>query len=144
MSAAPGTTLSIESYGRKMKRTFLALTLALAVPAILFAEADGKWLHRVPDQDRTRTNPVANQPEAIAAGKNLFADNCAKCHGKDANGLHNRPSLRSERIRNAKDGELAWMLKNGNPYKGMPPWVALPEQQRWQIIAYLRTLPPQH
>ncbi|HEY9126586.1 MAG TPA: cytochrome c [Acidobacteriaceae bacterium] len=127
-----------------MRRSLLACTLALILPGLLLAEADGKWLRRVPDQDRARVNPVAGQPEAIAAGQNLFAEICAKCHGKDANGLHNRPSLRSERIRNAKDGEIAWILKNGNQFKGMPPWVSLPEQQRWQIIAYLRTLPPQN
>jgi mono/diheme cytochrome c family protein len=121
-----------------------ALAIVLAGSAALFAESDGKWLHRVPDEDRARANPVAAQPQAAAAGKMLFAENCAKCHGADANGLHNRPSLRSERIRHATDGELAWMLKNGNPYKGMPPWSSLPEQQRWQIIAYLRTLPPAH
>jgi len=119
------------------------LALAISIPAVVLAEADGKWLHRVPDEDHRRTNPVAHQPQAEAAGKVMFAENCAKCHGNDANGLHNRPSLRSERIRNATDGDLAWMLKNGNPYKGMPPWSSLPEQQRWQIIAYLRTLPPQ-
>jgi mono/diheme cytochrome c family protein len=103
---------------------------------------DGKWLHRVPDEDRARVNPFARQSQAEAAGKTLFAQNCAKCHGADANGRPNRPSLRSARIRQAKDGELAWMLRNGNPYKGMPSWSSLPEQQRWQIIAYLRTLPP--
>ena len=103
---------------------------------------DGKWLHRVPDEDRARTNPLARQRQAEAAGKALFAQNCAKCHGDDANGRPNRPSLRSQRIRQATDGELAWMLRNGNPYKGMPPWSSLPEEQRWQIIAYLRTLPP--
>ena len=116
--------------------------VALALPICLFAQADGKWLHRVPDEDRARVSPLAHHPDAIAAGRTLFSANCAKCHGPDANGLHNRPSLRSERIRHASDGELAWMLKNGNPYKGMPPWISLPEQQRWQIIAYLRTLPP--
>lgn len=120
----------------------LLLVLALCMPVFVFAEADGKWLHRVPDEDRVRTNPLAGRSDVAAAGKNLFAENCAKCHGADANGLHNRPSLRSDRIRHATDGELAWMLKNGNPYKGMPPWSSLPEQQRWQIIAYLRTLPP--
>jgi mono/diheme cytochrome c family protein len=119
----------------------LLFALAISIPALVLAEADGKWLHRVPDEDRGRINPVAGRPEAIAAGKNIFSENCAKCHGADANGRRNRPSLRSERIRAAKDGELAWMLKNGNPYKGMPPWSSLPEQQRWQIIAYLRTLP---
>jgi mono/diheme cytochrome c family protein len=118
----------------------LALLLSLAIP--ILAEADGKWLHRVPDEDHARINPMHNQPQAEAAGKVLFSENCAKCHGAQADGLHNRPSLRSERIRHASDGDLAWMLKNGNPYKGMPPWSSLPEQQRWQIIAYLRTLPP--
>jgi mono/diheme cytochrome c family protein len=106
------------------------------------AQADGKWLRRVPDEDHARTDPISRQPRAAEAGKILFDQNCAKCHGSDASGLRNRPSLRSERIRHASDGDLAWMLKNGNPYKGMPPWSSLPEQQRWQIIAYLRSLPP--
>jgi mono/diheme cytochrome c family protein len=106
------------------------------------SQFDGKWLHRVPDEDRARANPFAHQPQAETVGKSLFAQNCARCHGANANGLPNRPSLRSPRIRHATDGELAWMLRNGNPYKGMPPWSSIPEQQRWQIIAYLRTLPP--
>jgi mono/diheme cytochrome c family protein len=106
---------------------------------------DGKWLHRVPDEDRTRVNPYAHQPQAEAAGNALFHENCAKCHGADANGRTHpppRPSLRSARIRHATDGELGWMLRNGDPYKGMPQWSSLPEEQRWKIIAYLRTLPP--
>lgn len=106
---------------------------------------DGKWLRRVPDEDRGRVNPLAHQPLAEAAGRVLFAENCAKCHGADANGRSHpppRPSLRSPRIRHATDGELAWMLRNGDPYKGMPPWGAIPESERWQIVAYLRTLPP--
>ena len=109
------------------------------------SQFDGKWLHRVPDEDRLRTNPFAHRPQAEAAGKALFQENCAKCHGADANGRIQpppRPSLRSSRIRHATDGELSWMLRNGDPYKGMPQWSSLPEQQRWQIIAYLRTLPP--
>ena len=119
----------------------LLLVLILSLPALLLAEADGKWLHRVPDEDHARRNPVAGQPAAAEAGKVIFEQNCAKCHGAEADGLHNRPSLRTERIRKATDGDLAWMLKNGNPYKGMPPWSSLPEQQRWQVIAYIRTLP---
>jgi len=113
------------------------------------SQFDGKWLHRVPDEDRVRANPLAHQAntraEAAAAGKALFAENCAKCHGADANGRTHpppRPSLRSPRIRHATDGELAWMLQHGDPYQGMPQWSSLPEVQRWQIIAYLRTLPP--
>ena len=123
--------------------TLIFLALCLSALMVYAAEQfDGKWLHRVPDADHTRINPLAHQPQAISAGKALFAGNCAKCHGLDANGRTNRPSLRSPRIRQATDGDLAWMLQHGNPYKGMPPWSSLPEVQRWQIIAYLRTLPP--
>ena len=124
----------------------LFLSLALAAVAQMGSPFDGKWLHRVPDEDHARVNPLAHNPQAALAGKQLFADNCAKCHGADALGRSHpppRPSLRSVRIRHATDGDLAWMLRNGNPYKGMPPWSSLPEAQRWQIIAYLRTLPPQ-
>jgi mono/diheme cytochrome c family protein len=124
-----------------MKRQLLLIAMILFFPALLIGASDGKWLNRVPDEDRARHNPFAGQPAAAAAGKVMFEENCAKCHGADANGLHNRPSLRSVRIQHATDGQLAWMLKNGNPYKGMPPWSSIPEQQRWQIIAFLRTLP---
>ncbi len=120
------------------------LAVTLANSALLLCEADGKWLRRVPGEDHARTNPIAGQGKAVSAGKIIFEDNCAKCHGADAKGLHNRPSLRSERVRHATDGDLAWMLRNGNPYKGMPPWSSLPEQQRWQIITYLRSLPSDH
>jgi mono/diheme cytochrome c family protein len=123
----------------------LSLIPALCLAHSLFAVSNGAWLRRVPDEDRARRNPFAGQAAAAAAGKQLFAANCAKCHGADANGrtvLPVRPSLRSERVRHATDGELFWMLKNGNPYQGMPQWSSLPESQRWQIIAYLRTLPP--
>jgi mono/diheme cytochrome c family protein len=126
----------------KMRFALLVAVLAvLTIPALLADDADGKWLHRVPDSDRARTNPFAGQASAAEAGKVIYTQNCAKCHGTDGDGRRSRPSLRSERIRKATDGELAWMLKNGDPYKGMPPWSSLPEQQRWQIIAYLRTLP---
>jgi mono/diheme cytochrome c family protein len=125
-----------------MKIRPLLFALILCVPIMLLAESDGKWLHRVPDEDHARVNPFRGQSQAALSGQVLFEQNCAKCHGADANGRRNRPSLRSERIRHASDGDLAWMLKNGNPYKGMPPWSSLPEQQRWQIISYLRSLPP--
>jgi len=103
--------------------------------------SNGSWLRKVPDADRTRANPFADKPEAIAAGKILFGQNCAHCHGTDAEGRHRRPSLRSERVAQATDGELAWLLRNGSLAKGMPTWSSLPEPERWQIIAFLRSLP---
>jgi mono/diheme cytochrome c family protein len=121
----------------------LRLLLFLALPAltaICFAKANGAWLQKVPAADRNRVDPYLGQPEAIAAGQNLFHENCAECHGANAKGKGSRPCLRSERIKGATDGDLAWLLKNGEVYKGMPRWAGLPEDERWQIIAYIRSL----
>lgn len=112
----------------------------LLVPAMCLATTDGSWLRRVPAADRTRTNPYAGDSSAVAAGRNLFKNNCAKCHGENAEGKAKRPSLKSSRIQTATDGELAWLIKNGESFKGMPGWGALPEPERWQIISYLRSL----
>ena len=123
-----------------MKEWILVLAALIASSMLCFAKADGSWLKKVPQADRNRVNPFAGNRDAAAAGANLFHNNCAKCHGENAEGKGSRPSLRSERVKNASDGELAWLLKNGNVFKGMPRWGGLPEQERWQIIAYIRSL----
>ena len=125
---------------RQRRILWLVLILFFVSTAALMA-ADGSWLRKVPEADRARVNPYAGQPEAAAAGKLLFEENCAKCHGSDAEGRHGRPSLRSERVAHATDGELAWLLRNGSLRKGMPTWSSLPEPERWQLIAFLRSLP---
>jgi mono/diheme cytochrome c family protein len=118
----------------------LALIGLLVLSAACFAKANGDWLKKVPQSDRDRVNPYAGDSDAIAAGRNLFLANCSHCHGENALGKGSRPSLRTERIRNATDGDLAWLLKNGDVFKGMPRWAGLPEQERWQLITYLRSL----
>jgi mono/diheme cytochrome c family protein len=123
-----------------MKRQPLGMLVLFSFSMLAYGAANGAWLKKVPQADKARVNPDAGNANAIAAGKGLFEENCAQCHGKDAEGKGSRPSLKSDRIRNATDGELAWLLKNGNLYKGMPIWGSLPEQQRWQIIAYVRSL----
>jgi mono/diheme cytochrome c family protein len=108
--------------------------------ALLMAAANGAWLKKVPAADHAMVNPVATHPDAVAAGSNLYKNNCAQCHGADGNGRGSRPALRSARIAGATDGDLFWILKNGEPFRGMPSWARLPEGQRWQIVAYLRSL----
>jgi mono/diheme cytochrome c family protein len=115
----------------------LGLTTALFCSA-----ADGSWLKKVPDADRKRVNPFEGQADAIEAGGRMFADHCAQCHGPDAMGHGKRPSLRSDRVQHATDGEIFWLLRNGNLSKGMPTWAALPEPVRWQIIAFVKSLGP--
>jgi mono/diheme cytochrome c family protein len=123
-----------------MKRRMLVMTPLLLASVLCFAAANGAWLKSVPQADHSRINPYAGNAEAVAAGANLYKSNCAKCHGVDAQGKGSRPSLKSERIQGATDGDLAWILKNGQTFKGMPGWGGLPEQKRWQLVAYLRSL----
>ncbi len=114
---------------------------ALASVSWLWATAgDGAWLKNVPDKDRARTNPLAGDTEAPAAGAKLFRQHCASCHGEDANGKGRKPNLHSERVRGATAGELEWLLTNGSLKNGMPSWSRLPEPQRWQLVSYLKTL----
>lgn len=129
---------------RKMsntKRLPLLMGLFILGSTLLFAGAgDGMWLTKVPDNQRSRENPFAGQPDSIAAGAKLFRQNCANCHGSEALGTKKYPNLHSEQVRSATDGELEWLLKNGSMKNGMPSWSRLPEQQRWQIVSYLRSL----
>jgi cytochrome c oxidase cbb3-type subunit 2 len=125
-----------------MKGRNWVLAILLTTSALCFAKATNGWLRSVPQADRNRVNPYAGKPEAVAAGAILFHSNCAQCHGNDADGKFSRPSVRSREVRNATDGDLAWLLKNGDVYRGMPRWSGLPEQERWQIIAYIRSLEP--
>ncbi|HKD79798.1 MAG TPA: cytochrome c [Candidatus Angelobacter sp.] len=101
---------------------------------------DGAWKAKVPEKERARENPYDSQSDAIAAGAKLFRQNCASCHGNEATGTEKKPNLHSDRIRNSTPGELAWLLKNGSMKNGMPSWSRLPEQQRWQIVSYLKSL----
>jgi mono/diheme cytochrome c family protein len=112
----------------------------LLLSALTCVAADTGWLKHVSDADLARTNPYATQSDAIAGGSRLFQDHCAKCHGADALGRGKRPSLRTQEVQGAADGELFSLLKNGYLRKGMPSWSALPEPSRWQIISYVKSL----
>jgi mono/diheme cytochrome c family protein len=116
--------------------------MGMIAAAPICQAADGNWLQHVPAADRQRPNPFAGQADAAAAGGRMFDDHCAKCHGEDALGHGKKPSLRSDRVQHATDGEIFWLLKNGNLPKGMPTWAALPEPIRWQIITYVKGLGP--
>jgi cytochrome c oxidase cbb3-type subunit 2 len=113
----------------------LALGFALAV---FGAAGDGQWLTRVPPKEKTRPNPFAGNPQAIAAGEKLFERHCSACHGATGEGLGVRPALHTERVRQATAGELHWLLTNGSLKNGMPSWSHLPDAQRWQIVSFLK------
>ncbi len=124
------------------KKSLIAILCLLFSATLLLAASigDGAWKAKVPEKDRTRGNPYDSQANAIAAGAKLFHQNCSSCHGSAATGTDKKPSLHTDRIRTSTPGELEWLLKNGSMKNGMPSWSRLPEQQRWQIVSYLKSL----
>ena len=97
-------------------------------------------LTRVPAKARDRSNPLEHDPEAPIAGRKLFEQHCAECHGPDAGGGRRGPSLLAPQVQQATPGELFWILTNGVVRRGMPVWSRLHEAQRWQIVTYLKSL----
>jgi mono/diheme cytochrome c family protein len=95
---------------------------------------------QAPAKARDWKNPYEGDPEAVLAGKKLYLQHCAECHGKNARSMRNAISLRTPQVQNATAGELVWFLRNGNLFHGMPSWSGLPEQRRWQIVTYLKSL----
>lgn len=123
------------------RKLLTAVVLVLSATALFAAVVgDGAWKSRVPDKERARENPYDTQANAIAAGAKLFRQNCSSCHGAEATGKDKKPDLHTDRVRTATPGELEWLLKNGSMKNGMPSWSRLPEQQRWQIVSYLKSL----
>jgi mono/diheme cytochrome c family protein len=99
-------------------------------------------MSKAPQKAAARSNPLANDPDAVAAGRKLFALRCAECHGDMAQGSRKAPNLLADPVQRATPGTLFWILTNGVVRRGMPVWSKLPEPQRWQLVSYLKSLTP--
>ena len=120
----------------------LLLLTALAGSAREPKTEDGPaaQLSKAPRKAQLLQNPFVGQETAAAAGRKLYDDHCAQCHGSDGRGREHAIDLHSPAIQSAPDGSLFWALRNGRIRKGMPSWASLPDQQLWQLVTYLRTL----
>ena len=97
-------------------------------------------ISKAPEKARAKPNPLEKDAEAPRAGRILFAQRCAECHGDTAEGGKKGPSLRAAEVQNAEPGAIFWILTNGVVRKGMPVWSKLPEPERWQLVAYIKSL----
>ncbi len=127
-----------------VRSLWLALVAVVLVVGLAWASESG-WEKKVPEADKSRPNPVANDPDAAVAGGKLYTEKCAKCHGETAEGKGHHPSLRTPSVQQATPGELEWLIEHGvrwHMMPAMPSFASLPEAQRWQIVSYIKSLPP--
>jgi mono/diheme cytochrome c family protein len=117
----------------------------LAIPAMLitqltFSRTNVSPIQQVPAAASRQPNPYEGQQRARRAGAKLYRRECAACHGADAQGIGKALPLASPAVREASPGSLFWVLRNGSIYRGMPSFSHLPDQRRWQIVTYLKSL----
>jgi DMSO reductase family type II enzyme heme b subunit len=102
------------------------------------------------------TGPVAAWAQAgdASAGKAVYERKCALCHGEKGDGkgpaadrLDPRPrdftsgtyKIRSTSNKIPSDRDLFDVVTKGMPGTSMPAWAVLPEKDRWNLVAYVKT-----
>lgn len=92
-------------------------------------------------------NPLPITHETLVHGQQQFNVFCAPCHGRNGRGqgvivqrgFPAPPSLHLPRLRQAGDQHFYQVISNG--YGAMYPYASrVPENDRWAIIAYIRSL----
>jgi mono/diheme cytochrome c family protein len=109
----------------------------LEVARSLSQSAEGNLIHYLLAQKLV--DPYEGKADAVLAGAKRYRHHCAECHGPGW-GTERAANLHASDVQKATPGEVEWFLGNGNLLRGMPSWSGLPEQRRWQIVSYLKTL----
>jgi len=103
----------------------------------------------IPSAARRATNPLTLTAENLQESRELFANECAICHGEDGSGeseygqnLYPRaPDLRAAATQELTDGELHYIIQNGVQLTGMPARGnphEVREEEGWKLVLFLR------
>ncbi len=104
----------------------------------------------VPKEYEGANSTITQSPETIAAGREIFAQNCAGCHGSNglgngegANALSPSPALLAYMIRRpiAVDEYLLWSISEGGLQfdTQMPAFKdKLSRDDIWRVVAFMR------
>ena len=119
--------------------SFCILFIFGTIFSVTLSTAQPTTFRNAPATASEMKNPYEGSAAAAAAGKKLYAQDCAQCHGTNRQGMGPAPALDGLSVRNAKPGELFWFITTGKLTSGMPSWGNLPNQQRWQIVTFLKS-----
>jgi PQQ-dependent dehydrogenase (methanol/ethanol family) len=98
----------------------------------------GFWLF-AQNERPPENNPLAGNPEAVAAGKKLFEESCQICHGGDARGGRGPALAAGDFLHGSEDGQIFQNIREGIAGTQMPAFEMLPNEI-WQIVSYIRSL----
>ncbi|MBL4747055.1 MAG: c-type cytochrome [Flavobacteriaceae bacterium] len=121
-------------------------SIVVAVFLLSFSSnAQSKW--EAPTDAKAIVNPITIDKTSIKAGKKMYKQLCAICHGDKGKGdglasvaLNPKPAnFLSEHVRKQTDGELFWKITTGNAPMASYKETLTPTQ-RWQLINFINTL----
>jgi mono/diheme cytochrome c family protein len=130
----------MSAFGKSLSIALVATTFVAWI-AVSVVSAQGPWI--APADAKAMKNPV----KGVGNAKKTVETNCVSCHG--ASGKGDGPAAAalpppkpanwtSDVVQKQSDGEIFWKISNGRG--AMPPWKHLPENERWEIVNYIRTL----
>src|SRR5581483_10144350 len=125
-------------HGRGFKCSLLLL--GIVASSNVFLHAQEASFHQAPATAQEMKNPYAGQAQAVQDGRQVYARTCALCHGATGQGTGNVPPLSQGPVQKTADGAIFWYITKGDVDNGMPSWAILSEQQRWQVVSYVKSL----
>lgn len=124
------------------------LALAALAAAGMLAHDKNDW--PVPEAAKKLKNPVPANAETLKVAKAIYDDKCAQCHGDTGKGDGPEATMYKPKpadltdvhmMGEMTDGEIFWRMSEGRD--PMPAFKKqLTEEQRWQLVHYLRTFTP--
>lgn len=127
------------------RRRSAVIVVGLALIFTGNALAQTPWVAPASEKSKKAPAPAVG-PKAAEQGKKVAQVNCASCHGPGGTGngpaavaLNPKPAdWTSNRVQDETDGEIFWKITTGRG--AMPSWRQLPENDRWALVQYIRTL----
>jgi cytochrome c oxidase subunit 4 len=134
---------------------FLAIFLSLTATDLFFRGdvyvKKGGLISAVQAKSKL-SKPWVSTPELVAHGHELFTIQCVSCHGTSGQGdgpaaaalsPHPRNFTSAEGWKNGrKASDIFKTLKEGLPPSAMPSFATLPVDDRWALIAFVRSITP--
>ena len=114
------------------RRSIFTLAIAAFATVTSLSAQDANF-HNAPADAAAATNSHTSQSD-IDAGKGVFQQRCAACHGPTAREPETSRRWPTGPTQTAKPGEVFWYITKGDLSNGMPSWATLPEEQRWQVV----------
>ncbi len=131
-----------------MKNLVIIAMVAVSVMAASFTFIQTPKPWPVPEKQAKAANPVKSDAASISAGKSLWSQHCASCHGKTGLGDGNKAAqLKTQpgdftkaTTQSQSDGSLFYKISEGRD--DMPSFKKkIPDQEDiWNLVNFTRTL----